>query len=235
MGGVIQSTTGFGFGLFAIPLLLFMNISFPETIIMVIVGSAIQKAIATTHLRRYIIWKELYPLMGVGFLILPLGIYLMFRVSGLDHTLIKQIMGGCILVLLLVLLKRIVRSKGEGTPVWGFIAAFFSGFLNGFANIGGPPMVLWVLSKNWPNERMRGTLLAFSLAFVPAQIVIMSAVFGSVIFLGLLRGFLLCPLVLLGTYLGLKIGENFSEKRLKKIMQFLLFCIAISLILSPLL
>ena len=32
LGGVIQSSIGFGFGLFAIPLLLFMKISLPETL-----------------------------------------------------------------------------------------------------------------------------------------------------------------------------------------------------------
>jgi len=234
LGGVIQSSTGFGFGLFAIPLLLFMKISLPETIIMVIISSAIQKAVATNHLKRFVVWKELIPLMGVGLLSLPLGIFLMFRVSNLDHSLIKQIMGGCIFLLLLLHLRGVTRSTGKGSPLWGYIAAFFSGLLNGFANIGGPPMVLWILSKNWTNERMRGTLLAFSLVFVPSQIVIMSVVFGPPIFHGLLKGFVLSPLVLLGTYMGLKIGKEFSETRLKIIMRILLFCIAFTSIFSPL-
>jgi uncharacterized membrane protein YfcA len=173
--------------------------------------------------------------MVVGFFSLPLGIYLMFRVSILDQTLIKQIIGGCIFLLLLLRLKGVMKSTGKGSAMWGVVAAFFSGLLNGFANIGGPPMVLWILSKNWTNERLRGTLLAFSLFFVPSQIVIMSFVFGSPVFQGILKGLALSPLILLGTFFGLQIGKRFSEKRLKWIMQVLLFCIAISSILTPLL
>jgi uncharacterized membrane protein YfcA len=235
LGGVIQSSTGFGFGLFAIPLLLFMKISLPETVIIVILSSAIQKVAATTHLRKFIKWKELYPMMAVGFFSLPLGIYLMFRVSNLDHSSVKQIIGVCIFLLLLLRLKGIIKSTGKDTSSWGLVAAFFSGLLNGFANIGGPPMVIWILTKNWNNERMRGTLLAFSLVFVPAQIVIMLVIFGSPVSRGLLMGVVLSPLVLFGTWAGLKIGAKFSEKKLKSIMQALLFCIAVSSILFPLL
>lgn len=235
LGGVIQSSIGFGFGLFAIPLLLFMKISLPETVMIVIISSAIQKIVATTHLRKFVKWKELYPMMAVGFFTLPLGIYMMFRVSTLDHSLVKQILGVCIFLLLLLRIKGVIKSAGKDASSWGLVAAFFSGLLNGFANIGGPPMVIWILTKNWTNERMRGTLLAFSLVFVPSQIIIMFFVFGSPVSQGLLKGFVLSPLILLATYIGLKIGREFSETRLKWIMQFLLFCIAITSILSPLL
>ena len=233
LGGVIQSSSGFGYGLFALPLLLFFGFPLPVSVMIIITGSGIQKIAAVKVLADNFDWKELFPYMGTGLLALPIGIYLMFSAANLDQSLIKQIIGGCIILLLILRWQGFIRTRDHIAPIWGHIASFWSGLLNGFANIGGPPLVIWTLSHRWSNEKIRVVLLAFSLIFVPFQLVLMPIVFGSPVIGAFIKSLILSPFVLLGTWLGLIIGARITQRQLKLYMQALLIIIALTSILKP--
>ena len=233
LGSIIQSSSGFGFGLFAVPLLLFMGFNLPETVIIVVIGSAIQKITALTQLWKAADWKGQAPFMAVGLASLPLGIYCMYRVSFLSQDSVKQIIGVIVLLLLLLQWKGIIKSSETVRSIWGYTAGFFSGLLNGLANIGGPPLVLWILAHRWSNEKMRVTPIAFSMIFVPFQIILMMITFGSMLVQPLIKVILLTPTVLLGTWTGLKIGGKISKEHLRLYMKLLLLFIAVSAVLKP--
>ena len=235
LGSLVQSSSGFGFGLFAVPLFLLMGFPLPETVIMVVIGSAVQKIAALSQLRKAVDWKGQAPYMAIGLVTLPLGVYSLYRVSLLGQPFIKQIIGSLILLLLLLQWKGVIKSREKVAPVWGYTAGFFSGFLNGLANIGGPPLVLWILAHQWSNEKMRVTPIAFSIVFVPFQLLFMALAFGSRMWNPLLSAILLTPAVLLGTWVGLRIGGKISKEQLRIYMRFLLLLIAISTIIRPLL
>jgi uncharacterized membrane protein YfcA len=235
VGSMIQSSSGFGFGLFAVPLFLLMGFPLPETVIMVVIGSAVQKIAAISHLRKAVDWKGQAPYMATGLATLPLGVYSLYRVSLLGQPFIKQIIGSVILLLLLLQWRGVIKSREKVAPVWGYTAGFFSGFLNGLANIGGPPLVLWILAHQWSNEKMRVTPLAFSIVFVPFQLLFMALAFGSRMWNPLLSAILLTPAVLLGTWVGLWAGGKISKEHLRIYMRLLLLLIAVSTIIRPLL
>jgi len=235
IGGFIQSSAGFGFGLFALPLLLFMKLQLQEAVIIVVIGSAIQKILGIGYFRNVINLKEISPLIIACLTGLPIGLYLMLKVSGMHQASIKQVIGFLILIMLFFrwsgLKNRIISIK----RVWTYIAGFISGVLNGFANIGGPPVVLWVLAQKWENKKMRATVISFSLFFVPFQITIMIIMFGKSLHSPLLYALMLSPAVLLGSWAGLKFGDKFSRKILERYMEILLLLIALASVLRPLL
>jgi uncharacterized protein len=235
LGSLVQSSSGFGFGLFAVPLFLLMGFPLPETVIMVVIGSAVQKIAAISHLWRAADWKGQAPYMAIGLATLPLGIYSLYRISLLGQPFIKQIIGSVILFLLLLQWKGVIKSREKVSPAWGYTAGFFSGFLNGLANIGGPPLVLWILAHQWSNEKMRVTPIAFSIVFVPFQLLFMTLAFGERMWNPLLSAILLTPAVLVGTWVGLRVGGRISKEHLRIYMRFLLLLIAVSTILRPLL
>jgi uncharacterized membrane protein YfcA len=232
-GSIIQSSSGFGFGLFAVPLFLFMGFTLPETVIIVVIGSAVQKIAAVSYLWKAADWRGQAPYIAVGLVTLPLGVYCLYQVSFLSQPEVKQIIGVLILLLLLLQWKGLIKSRERVAPAWGYIAGFFSGFLNGLANIGGPPLVLWILAHRWSNEKMRVTPIAFSIVFVPFQILFMGLMFGSMLWPPLLKAVLLIPTVLLGSWIGLKIGEKISKEFLRVYMRLLLLFIALSAIVRP--
>lgn len=232
LGGIIQSSSGFGFGLFIIPILLFFGFSLAPTVIIVVIGSAIQKMMAVNYLKEHLDWKEMMPFIIIGLIGLPLGIYAMFKVSHMSQPAVKQVIGGLVLLMLVLHWQGAIKSRELVPKLWGYIAGFFAGLLNGFANIGGPPVVLWTLAHRWSNPKMRGTIIAFSLIFVPFQLILMLITFGSVMFNPILKALILSPAVLLGTWIGLKIGEKISHDHLRIYMQVLLLLIAVASILK---
>jgi len=235
IGGFIQSSAGFGFGLFALPLLLFMNLPLQEAVIMVVMGSAIQKLLGIGYFRKVINIREMAPLIAAGLTGLPIGLFLMFKVAGLHQSSVKQVVGILILFMLILRWSGLKGRPGEIRRIWTCIAGFLSGILNGFANIGGPPVVLWVLAQQWENMKMRATVITFSLFFVPFQIGIMVLMFGKSLHSPLLISLLLSPAVLLGAWAGLKFGDKFSRKLLERYMEILLLVIALVSVLRPVL
>ncbi|MCU0286004.1 MAG: sulfite exporter TauE/SafE family protein [Acidobacteria bacterium] len=232
LGGIIQSSSGFGFGLFIIPILLFLGFGLAPTVIIVVIGSAIQKLTAVQYLKQHLDWKEIMPFVLIGLIGMPLGIYAMYKIANMNQPVIKQVIGGLVLVMLILQWRGAIKTRERVAKVWGYIMGFLAGLLNGFANIGGPPVVLWTLAHRWSNQKMRGTLIAFSLIFVPFQIILMLITFGPAMLNPMFKAIILSPAVLLGTWLGLKIGEKISQDHLRIYMQALLLFIAIASILK---
>ncbi len=234
LGGFIQSSAGFGFGLFALPLFLFFKLQLHEAVIIVIIGSAIQKTMGIRYFRKVIDLKEISPLIISGLAGLPIGLYLMFRASGLNNSAVKSVIGFLIVFMLILRWSKLIRSVIDMKKIWTFIAGFISGILNGFANIGGPPIVLWVLAQDWENKKMRATIISFSLFFVPFQIIIMVIMFGKALYSPLICAMLLSPSVIAGSWFGLKFGDRFPRRILERYMEILLLIIALVSILKPL-
>lgn len=234
LGSIIQSSSGFGFGLFAIPLLLLLGFSLPAAVIIVVIGSALQKIYAIAALWKAVDWREVSPYMAVGIVTLPLGVLSMYSITALSQAAIKQVIGVCVLLLLLLQWRGVIKTKEKIRRFWGFLAGVFSGFFNGLANIGGPPLVLWILAHRWPNEKMRAVPIAFSLVFVPFQVGFMFIVFGSSILLTpIFKVILSTPFIFLGTWTGLKIGGTISKEHLRIYMGILLLIIAVTSIIGP--
>lgn len=234
LGSIIQSSSGFGFGLFAVPLLLFLDFELPAAVMIVVIGSAIQKVYAIIALWRAVDWKEISPYMFVGLAALPAGVFSMYTISILSRDIVEQVIGFSVLLLLLLQWRRVIKTKERISRFWGYAAGFFSGFFNGLANIGGPPLVLWILAHRWSNEKMRATPIAFSLVFVPLQLVFMFFVFGARVFLSpMVKTLAAAPFVFLGTWLGLKIGGKISQEHLRLYMGLLLLSIALNLAIGP--
>ena len=227
-GALLQSAAGFGFGLFAVPALLVMGFPLPQAVMLCVAGSALQKVLAVHSLRSHVPWRRLRPLIISGLITLPAGLWMMQRLSAAG----KDTTGGVVALLIvsLLLLRRLAAPQGKEVlhPAWGVAAGAASGVLNGIANIGGPPVVLWSLAHRWSNQRLRVTTLAQSLVFVPFQVAVMALIFGGGVLKALAWGVILSPLVVSGTRVGLSLGQRVPVARLRLGMEILLLLMAVS-------
>ena len=228
LGALLQSAAGFGFGLFAVPALLVIGFSLPQAVMLCVAGSAMQKVLAVYALREHVPWRNLKPLIVSGLVTLPAGLWLMQRLSraGRDTTGIVV----AALIMAMLLLRRLAAPRGRAVvpAAWGVAAGAVSGVLNGLANIGGPPVVLWSLAHDWSNRRLRVTTLAQSLVFVPFQVGVMILLFGRGVIVALGWGMLLSPLVILATRAGLRLGGRIPLPWLRLGMELLLILMALS-------
>ncbi len=232
---MVQSMVGFAFTLVALPFLLFAGWPLPQAVAVSTIGSTIQRLMIVSHLRNEVDWWTLRPMMIVGLIFLPIGIFVLREVSFLSRDTVKQIVGFLIISVLAVQWFAKIEPREAISKGWGYLSAALSGLLTGFANIGGPPIILWILAHRWQNEKMRVTSLAFTLAFVPFQIILLPMIFGKSILIAFLSAIVLTPIIYLSTKIGLRVGSMLSRRHLRMSMQGLLFLIAMISILKPIL
>ena len=233
VGATLQSTVGFAFGLLVMPVLLFAGLSLPEAVVIVIICSAAQTAVALRKLRKAVDWRDLRPVIGMRLLLLPVGLWVMYEMTFLSRDHLKQVIGVCILLTLLA--RWVTRAEPRQTVarVWAYVAGSFSGLLNGMAGIGGPPIVLWILMHDWPNDKLRVTTVAVSLTTAPVQLALIWWQFSDQMPRAMLCALIGIPAAVVGSWLGLHIGARASRKWLRVAAQIILMIIAAVSIFKP--
>jgi len=77
---MVQAMVGFAFTLIALPFLLFAGWPLPQAVAVSTIGSTIQRLLIVSHLRDEIDWRTLRPMMIVGLIFLPVGIFVLREV-----------------------------------------------------------------------------------------------------------------------------------------------------------
>lgn len=230
---IIQSSLGFGFSLVSLPFLLAGGFSLPEAIGFNISASAVQRIFMLKRMHAHVPWKKITPLIGIALLTLPLGWMLLRELTMLPEERIDQTFGA--ILLLTILLREIIRPtpREQIAAFWGYLAAAVSGIMQGLANIGGPPIIIWIYAHDWTNERLRIVLMAYSLPLVPLQVALLIWAFGIEVTQTLLAGLLLLPVIFLGNRLGLYLGGRLPVPQLRLWVTGLLVLLGLNFMLSP--
>ena len=231
---IVQSAVGFGYGLLAFPLLLFLtDLPVPGVISLMATSGFIQTSLSVYHHRRYVDWKGLFPCIVTGIIALQLGVWTLYHIEGLDRSTIKQITGGVLLAILIIQSVFSVQPRDSVHPLWGMIAFFLYGFVSGIVAMGGPFVVLWVMAHKWSNRQIRGAITATIFASIPFQVFLLFHQFGTGVLTAALLGLIYMPMALLGTVAGLWIGDRIPRKQLRRLTVGLLIIIAATAILHP--
>ncbi|MCK4873839.1 MAG: sulfite exporter TauE/SafE family protein [Phycisphaerales bacterium] len=232
-GSTLQSAAGFGFGMFAIPILILMGSQSYEAITIIAICSAVQTIIGAYTLRAHIHWKQAAGLTAVAVVFIPAGIWVQHQITFLDTGTIRQIFGGIILTVLTV--QWLWRAE----PVehlhwkWGAAAMILCGFMAGVSGMGGPPLIMWVMAHSWSNERSRATIWAVFTGLTPLQLLFLYQRFGDPTLTAMGTGALLTPAVLLGLLPGLWIGRRIPKPTLRRASYVILLIISLYAILQP--
>jgi len=233
MAGVIQSAVGFGFGLFATPLLMHTGLPLPNAIAIVILSSLAQTLIGSRHLRESVPWRYSFTAAGIRTVVAISGLFVLKKLTTLTVADVKLVVG---LVLCLAVGLQSIRVKPVETLhwAWGAVAFGSSGFLAGLCGMGGPPLVLWALAHDWPSRKTRGFLFATFACSIPGHILLLSLLFGTEIVKSAGIGLLMLPATFLGVVIGLPIGNRIPRLLLRRIVYALLLGIGISAIVPTL-
>jgi len=234
LAGLLQSAIGFGYALFATPLLVLLTkIPLPNIITLVAACSFLQSLFGVIELRQHVPWRLSMTATIIRALSLILGILLLKILVGLSTSHIRMVIGCilCGLVALQLLYRPAPRPKLHWA--WGGLAFISSGVLAGLCGMGGPPLVIWVMAHDWSNPKSRAFLFATFTAAIPIQLVLLGISFGRSILESFLLAVLLTPVVYLGSAVGLSIGRRISKERLRYLAYAVLLIIGISAIIPP--
>lgn len=231
---VIQSAVGFGFGLFAIPLLIFAGLDLPSATALIVAATSVQTTFTTWHFRKDVPWRPAIRSILVRNATLPIGAWLMVQLSAAGIPIVKQVIGGILLTVVLVFFFAKIQPRHRVHPIWELPAFVGSGVLGGMVGMGGPTLVLWVMAHDWSNRQTRSFLLFNFLSTSPVQIALLAYFFGAEVLLVACVGLLFAPILFVGTRFGLSVGNRFSRDTLRTISLILLLFLAISALAEPL-
>ena len=228
LAGMAQSTVGFGYALFATPLLVWTGVPLPSVITLVATCSMIQAAIGARKLHAAVPWRLSLTATAIRLAGVTVGILLLKRLVALNTDHIRMVIG-CILCLL-VGIQLLWRPRPVKTThwTWAGLAFITSGISAGICGMGGPPLVLWSMAHDWSAQKTRGFLFAVFATSIPVQIVLLCLAFGTSILWNVAIGIAFMPLVYLGAAIGLPIGNRMDKERLRRIAYVILLVIGVS-------
>ena len=233
LASALQSAIGFAFVLFALPFALWLGLPLSHAVVMILLSVLVQVSVGAFQLRQSIRWGSVFFATALRYLALPLGLFVLYHLDAQDPDVVKQVVGLLVLISLAITILGRVEPRESLHKGWGVLAFSASGFLQGIAAVGGPPLVLWVMAHKWSNEETRSFLFACFLLSIPFQIAIIWATFGDQILGPLGTGLLLSPLVALGSAWGVRLGNQISKPLLRTISYAILALAALFSVLAP--
>jgi len=226
MAAMTQGATSFGFSLIAIPLL---GLMFPLQVAVPIlmIYSLILNSVILYNIREHVQLKKIIVLVIFGMVGTPFGVYLL---KVLEENTLKLLVG------IIIVLVAGVNFSGYHFKVKNERAAFIpvgiaSGLLNGSVSLGGPPIVLFLNNQKVKKQIFRGNLTLYfwiiNLFSIPTYF------FSGLITTEVLSySVYLFPGLILGTLIGINIGNRVEEQLFKRISMSLIMGMGVLSILS---
>jgi len=230
LASVLQGIFGFAFMLIAMPLVSFildMRATVPLLALLAFSVSLIYWFLVLRLPRSEpFYYKKIMPLFAGALLGIPIGVSFLIQ---FDERLIKLILGSVLILYSIYSLfykKIIVRL-----PDWtGYIFGFLSGLMGGAFNIGGPPVVFYIATKEWSKIEIVSSLSLFYVA--ASTLIILFHVLAGNITKSIAMTFVsILPVQIIGLLLGIHIFRRISEEKYKRFLFVLLIVMGIMLMI----
>ena len=229
-GSIVQGAIGFALGMIAVPLLVEAGFSLSQAVALTTLAIGIQVLFGAWQLRAHIPWGDVKLAAALRYLTVPIGVLLLLSVEGMEAEEMKRLVG--LGVLSVALIRGLARSRtARELPLPVSIATFcLSGILQGLVAMGGPPVVLWMTTRDWRARQARAFTMTLFLLNAPLQVLLLLFLSRTMSVDVLLMAVVLTPFIFLGTTIGLRIGDRFSKPLLNKAALGVLIVIALNAI-----
>ena len=229
LAATIQSATGFGFGLIAVPVfLLILNSSDAIQITMIVVlfmSIADWLKLKGQGSKHLLLWLVVGMILGF-----PFGIYIFLN---FELQLIKIMLALIIISFSIFNLVRLFR-KGSTEPVqsptkkrWPVaLTGYFAGLLSASMAMPGPPVMLYLVHKGFDKTVIRATILTFFI-FAYAGSVLLQFLIIGISASTWTTSLTLVPVGLLGVLCGHAIAHRINQKLFRIIVLNILILMAL--------
>lgn len=234
-GSMMQGALGFASGLIGVPLLVLAGFNLLDATVINFISTAVQNVVGAVRLYDRLKWSDVSAPIMWRFLGLPLGIYALNAMQGVDQNRVKQLIGIFLLASVGLLVGLRVKPRERIGRGWTATAFLSAGFLMGFASIGGAPMVLYVNCLTWPADKSRGFLFVCSAALMPLMAIMLVWQFGAAMTPAAIAALMVMPLGVAGLWAGLWAGGRLDKWLFRRITYLLLVVVAVCAIFSPIL
>ncbi len=215
---LVAGLAGFAFGLIAAAI--WLHILTPlETATLIIAFGLIVQGVAVWKLRHALDWNRLWPFLLGAALGVPLGVAI------LGSTDPRQVQIGVGVFLVLFSVYSLARPsfapvRAGGAPLDCGVG-FLNGVLGGLTGLAGILVVIWCTLRGWPRDVQRAVFQPVGVATFALAALWLGA--KGAISAGAIKLFLIgLPVLLAGTWLGLKLYGRLDEANFRRIVLVLL-------------
>jgi uncharacterized membrane protein YfcA len=217
-GALVAGLSGFAFGLVAASIWLYILTPLQTATIIVAFGLIVQ-GYSVWKLRHALDWSKLWPFLAGAVIGVPVGI------SVLGWANPAHVKTGIGVFLVLYSLYALIQPKMASLTAGGASAdagvGFLNGVLGGITGLAGILVTIWCGLRGWPKDRQRTVFQPVAVATFA-----MSAVWlgiKGVVSVDTIRMFLFgLPVLLAGTWLGMKLYGRLDEATFRKVVLILL-------------
>ena len=209
---VVQGMTGFGFGIFSMPLLILVYGPHHAVIIVLALGS-LAGALMAVQLRRDIDLSSLARYLAIGLCAMPVGIAVF---HSLDAAAMQLAVGATVTIVALTMLLGSRLRFGESR--WAeYGSVFAGGAMTAAIGMGATPVVLYAALTRIEKTRFRVTLTAYG---VTVSIAALAALWlsGAATWDDALDSLRLVIGLMLGLPLGLWLHSRVSDRGFDRVV-----------------
>ncbi|MCY4536955.1 MAG: sulfite exporter TauE/SafE family protein [Chloroflexi bacterium] len=229
-GSVVQGAIGFALGMIAVPLLVDAGYSLSQAVALSTLAIGIQVMAGAWQLRDHIPWSEVKLAALVRYVTVPVGIALLLLVEDVNGADVKPLVGIGVLIGVAVRLAAPQQLK-RNLPLPLSVAAFaVSGVLQGLVAMGGPPLVLWMTTRDFRARQARAFTMTLFLLNAPVQVLLLLFFSRTMSVDVVATALLLSPLIYLGTTIGVRAGNRINKLLLNRLALAVLIVIAFNAI-----
>lgn len=233
VGSFLQGSVGFAYGLFSVPVLMWLGWTVPQAQGAIYIGTCVQNIWGLWRFRDSVTLSEMVTPGLLRLLALPLGIACLMWLYRLEPDTVRQAVGAVLLAIVLVLAIWRPVPRDRLPAGWGWVAFTMSGFLQGLVGMGGPAMVLWVQAHGWSTQRSRAFLYAQYMVTLPVMLIVLVAAFGQPVVDACVVTLIMLPVIFAATAAGLGVGTRLGRRWLRITTLLLLATLAVSNLVSP--
>ncbi len=224
--GAIRGITGFGGAMVMTPPFAWLyGPAFAVPVALLL--ESVVAAPMLVQTRRAVRWPVIGPILGTACIAAPLGVWILVVA---DAVSLRRAIAGIVIVFGLLLLRG-WRYEGRPRVSTSIAVGALSGTMAGATSIGGPPVILYLLSGPDRVDTTRANLTLFvavtSLAGILAQWV--AGVFTMEV---ALAGLMLAPGYYLGLVAGGRLFPRFSDTRFRQFTLVLLIAVSAGILVA---
>jgi uncharacterized membrane protein YfcA len=227
-GGFVSGLAGFGTGLMALGIWLYV---LPPAIAvpLVLICSIVAQTSTLLSFWRVIDFRLVWPFLIGGLAGVPLGTLL---IAHADPAGFKLSVGVLLLVFPTVLyFNRTPMAWSFGGRAADAGIGFAGGILGGLAGLSGPLPILWASIRGWGKDERRGVFQTFNWTVLSAALCLQAGT-GFVTWQVLRLALLTLPVTIFGAWLGARLYHALSDQNFRDVVLGLLFLSGAGLVWS---
>jgi len=225
--GLIQGTTGFGFGLFSVGLLVLM-MPVADAVVIAAIMSLASTLLNLWSLRGDVDWRDARPIILASLPTTLVGIYLLKSLPSdiLQIGIVVMILAGCA-----VSLWSPRKAINDREFPWAYLAGLVGGLFGGALNMGGPPGVLYALLRGWEKGRSKGLMVTYFAVTGVIRVVLFVATGVATPQALRISAIVMLP-ALVTAYLGVLVFRRLSSRMFRYAAMAVLMGIAVKIVVT---